>query len=627
MPDRLHIVFFGTYDEGRHPRVRVLREGLIDRGHDVVVSNLPLALDTAGRVRLAAQPWRAPRFVARVLGTWTRLLWRSRAIRSPDVVVVGYLGQFDVHLARCRWPRARLVLDYMVSLADTVRDRGLDRAAATVRILERIDEAAMARADIVVVDTDRQAEQIPPRYGPKVIVVPVGAPHAWFDAAAARRGDGPRTSASREAAEPLSVVFFGLFTPLQGAPTIGRAIRHLADRGIQWTMIGDGQDRAVTMREAGDARVKWIDWVEADALPRSVAAHDVCLGIFGTGAKAARVVPNKVYQGAAAGCAVVTSATAAQCAVLGDRAIYTPPGDAAALAGEVAALDDDRTKLATYRRAASELAVGAFTPHVVVGGLADALVRAHDEGMPHGASTRPPLPPNAALRWHLVQRQLDALRPASILECGAGQGAAGSRLAARASYVGIEPDETSRSTAASRLPAGARLLASIDELEESETFELVCAFEVLEHIEDDRRILKQWVERVRPGGHVLVSVPADPERYAPADELAGHFRRYSNADLSDLLESAGLSPVSIERYGFPLGLALEAARNLVARRRLAREAVPSDIASRTAGSGRHLQPPAWSGTAIWWGTAPFRYLQRRFPDRGPGLLAVARRPD
>jgi glycosyltransferase involved in cell wall biosynthesis/SAM-dependent methyltransferase len=625
VPDRLRIVFFGTYDEGRHPRVRVLREGLLDRGHDVIVSNLPLSLDTAGRVRLASQPWRAPWFVARIVGTWGRLLWRSRRIRRPDVVVVGYLGQFDVHLARCRWPRARIVLDYMVSLADTVRDRGLDRAAATVRMLELVDDAAVAQADIVVVDTDRHAEQIPTRHEAKVVVVPVGAPHAWFDAAWQR--GGTLASTSRATAEPLSVVFFGLFTPLQGAPTIGRAIRQLADRGIRWTMIGDGQDRDATMREAGDAGVTWIDWVEADALPRSVAAQDVCLGIFGTGAKAARVVPNKVYQGAAAGCAVVTSATAAQRAVLGDAAVYTAPGDAAALAVALATLDDNRTKLASYRRAASDLAVAAFTPPAVVGGLAEALVRAHDEGMPHGTSTQPPLPPNAALRWHLVQRHLDALRPASILECGAGQGAAGSRLATRAPYVGVEPDDTSRSTAASRLPAGARLLASVDELDDSETFDLVCAFEVLEHIEDDRRILKQWVERVRPGGHVLVSVPADPQRYAAADELAGHFRRYSDADLSDLFESAGLSPISIERYGYPLGLALEVGRNLVARRRLAHQAVPTDIASRTAGSGRHLQPPVWSGKAIWWGTAPFRYLQGRFPERGPGLLAVARRPD
>ena len=67
-------------------------------------------------------------------------------------------------------------------------------------------------------------------------------------------------------------------------------------------------------------------------LPALVAGHDVCLGIFGTGDKALRVVPNKVFQGAAAGCAIVTSDTAPQRRALGDAAVLVPPGDPEALA-------------------------------------------------------------------------------------------------------------------------------------------------------------------------------------------------------------------------------------------------------------------------------------------------------
>ena len=52
----------------------------------------------------------------------------------------------------------------------------------------------------------------------------------------------------------------------------------------------------------------------------------------------------------------------------------------------------------------------------------------------------------------------------------------------------------------------------------------------------------------------------------------------------------------------------------------------ADMASRTAGSGRPLQPPDWAGTAVWWATGPFRHLQDRFPDRGRGLVGLARRP-
>jgi hypothetical protein len=125
---------------------------------------------------------------------------------------------------------------------------------------------------------------------------------------------------------------------------------------------------------------------------------------------------------------------------------------------------------------------------------------------------------------------------------------------------------------------------------------------------------------------VLVSVPAEPDRFGPSDELVGHLRRYTSGDLRGLLESAGLEVVSVVHYGFPLGNLLEQARDTVAKRRLARDAAPDSAAERTAGSGRFLQPPAWSGTAIWWATGPFRWAQRRFPERGTGLVGLARRP-
>jgi SAM-dependent methyltransferase len=238
----------------------------------------------------------------------------------------------------------------------------------------------------------------------------------------------------------------------------------------------------------------------------------------------------------------------------------------------------------------------------------------------------PPLSPNAALRWDIIRGHLDRIAPTRVLELGAGQGSVACRLAERATYVGVEPDETSRATAVARLGERGRLVDGLDALADDETFDLACAFEVLEHIEDDKGALTEWVTRVRPGGHVLVSVPADPERFDAADELVGHVRRYTSEELSDLLTAAGLDVVSVDHYGIVLGDALELGRNQIARRRLARAAVPNDAATRTAGSGRTLQPPAWAGTAIWWATAPFRTLQRRYAHRGPGLIALAQRP-
>src|SRR5260370_29156472 len=128
-------------------------------------------------------------------------------------------------------------------------------------------------------------------------------------------------------------------------------------------MIGGGQDEAETKLAAtANQAARWIDWVPADDLPALVASHDVCLGIFGDGEKALRVVPNKVFQGAAAGCAIVTSDTPPQRRALDDAAVLIPPGDPEALATALLRLADDRAELTRLRAAAGQLAAAEFAP-------------------------------------------------------------------------------------------------------------------------------------------------------------------------------------------------------------------------------------------------------------------------
>jgi len=110
------------------------------------------------------------------------------------------------------------------------------------------------------------------------VVVPVGAPAAWFAAGAAAAGMG-RAGWNPG---PLRVVFYGLYTPLQGTPVIGAALSLLAGTPIEVTMIGNGQDGAgARAAAAANGGVRWLDWVPAADLPALVASHHVCLGIFG----------------------------------------------------------------------------------------------------------------------------------------------------------------------------------------------------------------------------------------------------------------------------------------------------------------------------------------------------------
>src|ERR1700690_2022475 len=114
-------------------------------------------------------------------------------------------------------------------------------------------------------------------------------------------------------------------------------------------------------------------------------------------------------------------------------------------------------------------------------------------------STLAPLTPNAWLRYELIK---DMFPPgiSDVLEVGCGQGALGTRLAQRFNYLGVEPDQVSWAIASKRIRAaggrGEVRNIPVQDLGD-ERFDLVCAFEVLEHIEDDAAAVKEWSARLR----------------------------------------------------------------------------------------------------------------------------------
>ncbi|GAB3172806.1 hypothetical protein GCM10027059_42840 [Myceligenerans halotolerans] len=426
------ILTFGTYDAERHPRVAVLVAGLRAHGTEVTELNRPLGFSTAERVRMLRQPWRLPLLALRLLACWAGLTAGAMRLRRahgrPDAVLVGYMGHFDVVLARVLFPRSVVLLDHLIFAGDTATDRGA--VGLRVRLLNALDRVATGCADVVVTDTDEHRAMLPdPSKG---VTVLVGAPTSWFDVArddyrpagtavagandtaasgrpstdgdvmlgeagaeetgtartvAARTGgDGTGTGepgvggadgtdvGGAAAGRSLRVVFFGLYTPLQGARVIAEAVRDAVGSGadLRVSMIGSGQDLDAA-REilAGTPGVTWHDWVEPAELPALVAGHDICLGIFSDTPKGLRVVPNKVYQGLAAGCVVVTSDTPPQRRAVGDVAELVPPADPHALAKTLADLTDP-SRLADARDRAAR-GRDAIRPASVVAPLAEFL--------------------------------------------------------------------------------------------------------------------------------------------------------------------------------------------------------------------------------------------------------------
>jgi len=246
-----------------------------------------------------------------------------------------------------------------------------------------------------------------------------------------------------------------------------------------------------------------------------------------------------------------------------------------------------------------------------------------------GSRSVPPLAIRAQLRWDVVRPLITAIAPQRTIEVGVGQGAMGARIAAMSaqSYVAYEIDETSYRQAKARIePVGGEVHQTTLAEGAPAPADLLCAFEVLEHIEDDAAALAEWSTFVSPGGHILISVPANPARFGPMDRHAGHFRRYSPSGLQALAERVGLVDAQPKLYGSPLGYGLEAVRNRIDAKKL-READALSAETLTAASGRTFQfdHHSWKSALATAGTFPFKYLQRVVPG-GIGLVLSARKP-
>lgn len=171
--------------------------------------------------------------------------------------------------------------------------------------------------------------------------------------------------------------------------------------------------------------------------------------------------------------------------------------------------------------------------------------------------------------WHvarrqILRRQLAALHlpeHASILEVGSGTGGNLSMLAEFGAVSGLEMSDQAIALAHQRA-RGARLLRGLCPQDlPAERFDLVCLFDVLEHIEDDGAALLALRAILAPGGRLVISVPAYGWMWSPHDAHLHHWRRYGRSPMVRQLEAAGLRVTSASYFNtllFPLALAARA---------------------------------------------------------------------
>jgi SAM-dependent methyltransferase len=97
-------------------------------------------------------------------------------------------------------------------------------------------------------------------------------------------------------------------------------------------------------------------------------------------------------------------------------------------------------------------------------------------------------------------------------------------------------------------------------------YDAVFLLDVIEHVADDAAFLCAALRHLRPGGWVVVNVPASMLLFSDYDRVAGHLRRYSARTLATLLERCGVEAAVIEPWGFSMVPALLVRKVLLGRR-------------------------------------------------------------
>jgi SAM-dependent methyltransferase len=154
-------------------------------------------------------------------------------------------------------------------------------------------------------------------------------------------------------------------------------------------------------------------------------------------------------------------------------------------------------------------------------------------------------------RREILERVIDRLglpERAELLEIGTGTGGNLAMLSRHGSLAAVELDEFARRHAAETSGVRVRPGYLPDAIPfDDGAFDLVCLFDVLEHVEDDRGALQRVRALLKPGGYAVVTVPAYQWLYGAHDLVHQHFRRYTARDLADKAQAAEFS---VHRVGY-----------------------------------------------------------------------------
>jgi SAM-dependent methyltransferase len=194
-------------------------------------------------------------------------------------------------------------------------------------------------------------------------------------------------------------------------------------------------------------------------------------------------------------------------------------------------------------------------------------------------------------RRSVIAAVLKGVAPATgpVLDAGCGSGGNGAVYTRIGPVIGVDTEPAALLSAQQRGYRGVGVASLAGLPVPGGTFALVCATDVVEHVADDLGALRELRRVTRPGGHLLVTVPAYRWLWSDSDVQLGHFRRYTGGEITARCREAGWLPERTSYFNSTLLPAIAAVR--YARRRRGRPMAATELEQTGPVANRVLRWP------------------------------------